>query len=279
MSTTTNPFTTTSAAQIREVMKTNRILSMQALVLCRDEVISRWLTRALFEMGIVPRFFEEAEVALEALNTNRFDLVVVDCDDIEGGMALLRMVRRTSSNKTATVLALVNQRTNMQAAFQIGATLTLQKPFSAGLLSLILRASQGNILRERRRSFRHPVEIPIWVSVDRGPELRATAINLSEDGMALQTQSPLPVDQPVRVRFSLPGTRVSVEAEGAIAWSDRTGRVGIRFLNMQQFVRPLLEKWLQVQFEQLLADQKKENASAVPSGLLATMNRLLPTQV
>jgi len=279
MSTTANLLTTTSAAQIREVMKTNRILCMQALVLCRDEVISRWLARALFDLGLVPQFFEEAEAALEALSANRFDLVVVDCDDVEGGIALLQMVRRTASNKTATVLALVNQRTNMQAAFQIGATLTLQKPFSASLLGMILRASQGNILRERRRSFRHPVEIPVSLSVDCGPELRATAINLSEDGMALQMQNLLPADQPVRVRFDLPGTRISVEAEGAIAWSDRDGRVGIRFLNMQQFVRRHLEKWLQSQFEQLLADQKRENASPVPSGLLVTMNRPQPAQV
>jgi CheY-like chemotaxis protein len=273
MNTTTNPLTTTSAAQIREVMKTNRILCMQALVLCRDEAICRWLARALFDMGIAPRFVEEAEVALEALSSNRFDLVVVDCDDAEGGFALLQMVRRATSNKTATVLALVNQQTQMQAAFQIGATLALQKPFSASLLGMILRASQGNILRERRRSFRYPVEIPVSLSVDRGPELRATVINLSEDGMAIQAQCPLPVDQPVRVRFDLPTTRILVEAEGTIAWSDRNGRVGIRFLNIQHFVRGLLEKWLRGQFEQLLADQKRENASPVPSGLLVTTNR------
>ena len=279
MSTTTNHLTTTSAAQIREVMKTNRILCMQSLVLCRDEVTCRWLTRAMFDLGIAPQFFEEAEVALEALSVDRFDLVVVDCDDVEGGMAFLQMVRRTPSNKAATVLALVNQRTNMQAAFQIAATLTLQKPFSASLLGMILRASQGNILRERRRNFRYPVEIPASLSVDRGPELRATIVNLSEGGMAIQAHSQLPANQPVRVRFDLPGTRISVETEGAIAWSDRSSSAGIQFLNVQQMVRRLLEKWLQSQFEQLLADQKKENASAVPSGLLGTMNRLLPAQV
>ena len=271
--------TTCSAAQTLEVTKANRILCMQSLILCRDEVISRWLARTLLDMGIEPRFFDEADGALEALNANRFDLVVVDCDDVEGGMALLQVVRRTASNKTATILALVNRRTKMKAAFQIGATLALQKPFSASLLGLILRASQGNILRERRRSFRHPVEIPVLVSVDRGPDVRVTAINLSEDGMALQAQYPLPVDQPVRVRFSLPDTRISVEAEGNIAWSDRNGRAGIRFLNIQHFVRWLLEKWLQAQFEQLLAEQKKENASPVPSGLLLTMNRPQPAQV
>jgi len=279
MSAMTNPMTTTSAAQIREVMKTNRILCMQSLVLCRDEVTCRWLTRAMFDLGIAPQFFEEAEVALEALSVDRFDLVVVDCDDVEGGMAFLQMVRRTPSNKAATVLALVNQRTNMQAAFQIAATLTLQKPFSASLLGMILRASQGNILRERRRNFRYPVEIPASLSVDRGPELRATIVNLSEGGMAIQAHSQLPANQPVRVRFDLPGTRISVETEGAIAWSDRSSSAGIQFLNVQQMVRRLLEKWLQSQFEQLLADQKKENASAVPSGLLGTMNRLLPAQV
>ncbi len=279
MSTATNPITTTSASQIVEVMRTNRVLRVQALVLCRDEGISRPLARALFDMGIASRSFEKAESALEALTASRFDLVVVDCDDVDGGMALLRLVRRTPSNKTATVLALVNQRTRMQAAFQSGATLALQKPFSASLLSLILRASQGNILRERRRTFRHPVEIPVSLSVDHGSDVRATAINLSEDGMAIQSQSFLPAEHPVRVRFALPGTRISVEAEGAIAWADRTGRIGIRFLNMQPFVRRILEKWLQTHFEQLLAEQKKETEGLLPRQVPATVNRPLPVRV
>jgi CheY-like chemotaxis protein len=279
MATATNPITTTSASQIVEVMRTNRILGVQALVFCRDEGISRSLARTLLDLGIASRFFEKAEAALEAMNLDRFDLVVVDCDDVKGGMALLQLARRTPSNKTATILALVNQQTPMQAAFQVGATLALQKPFSASLLGLILRASQGNVLRERRRTFRQPVEIPVTLSTDRGPDLRATAINLSEDGMALQTHSSLPADCPVRVRFDLPGTRVSVEAEGTIAWTDRTGRMGLRFLNMQQFVRRVLEKWLQTQFEQLLAEQKKETESLLPSRAMATVNRPQPTRV
>ena len=279
MSTATNDMATTSAAQILQVMKNNRILCMQALVLCKDGMISRWLARDLFDMGIAPQFFDEAEAALEVLNHNRFDLVVVDCDGVEEGMALLQLVRRTASNKAATVLALVNERTQMQAAFQIGATLALQKPFSVSLLGLILRASQGNILRERRRSFRHPVEIPVSLTVEHGPEVPATAINLSEDGMALQVPYPFSANHPVRVRFKLPQTRVSVEAEGTIAWSDRAGRAGIRFSILQPFVRKLLETWLQTRFEQLLSDQKKESESPVPSQLLATVNRPLPVRI
>ena len=87
MSTATNDMATTSAAQILQVMKNNRILCMQALVLCKDGMISRWLARDLFDMGIAPQFFDEAEAALEVLNHNRFDLVVVDCDGVEEGMA------------------------------------------------------------------------------------------------------------------------------------------------------------------------------------------------
>ena len=69
-----------------------------------------------------------------------------------------------------------------------------------------------------------------------------------------------------------------MKAEGAVAWSDRTGRVGIRFLNMKQCVRQILEKWLQTQFEQLLTKQKA-NESLVPSRPLATANRPLPPGV
>lgn len=257
MTTATNPMTTTSSAKLFEAMKANRILRMQALVLCSDEGISRSLTRTLLDMGVAPRLCGKAEAAREALNDNRFDLVVVDCDDVDGGMALLQLVRQTPANKTATILALVNQRTGMQVAFQMGATMALQKPFSASLLGLVLRASQGNILRERRRGFCHPVEIPVSLSVEHGPDVRATAINLSEDGMTLQARAPLPAYHLVRARFDLPETKISVEAKGTIVWADPSGGVGIRFLNMKQCVRQILEKWLQAQFEQSLAEQKE----------------------
>jgi len=146
MNTATGSRTAPRASQIFEVMKTNHLLGLRALVVCHDRELVRSLARHLFALGIAPWLITKTEVALAALNASRFDLVVLDCDDVHESWALLRRVRQTESNKAATVLALVNHRTSMQTALKLGATLALQKPFSAHLLSLVLGASQGNIL-------------------------------------------------------------------------------------------------------------------------------------
>ena len=203
------------------------------------------------------------------MSRRKFDLVVVDCDDAKGGVEFLQAIRRTRSHEMATILAIVNQQTTLPEAFQMGATLALEKPFSANLLNLIFRASLGNMLRERRRTLRHPVEIPVSLSIDQGRDLCATAINLSENGMAIQAPFPLPPNQRVRVRFVLPNTKISIEAEAVIAWSERHGRAGIRFLSVQQFVRRHFESWLRSQFEQMTQALQKEDTGQLARELLA----------
>ena len=266
-----------TGAQAANVVLTNRALGLQALVLCRDSQITRPLLQVLFELGIAPKLYHEAAEALEVIHRRRFDLVIVDCDDTKGGVEFLQSVRRIPSHGMATILAIVNHQTSLLEAFKMGATLALGKPFSGNLLNLIFRASLGNMLRERRRAFRHPVEIPVVIHIDHGQDLRATVINLSEDGMAVQAPFPLPHNQSVRVRFVLPATKISIDAEAVIAWSERHGRSGIRFLNVQHFVRRHFESWLRDQFDQMTQVLQKQDASLMAREVLAG-SRPLPLQ-
>src|SRR5919202_6367165 len=49
----------------------------------------------------------------------------------------------------------------------------------------------------------------------------ALTLNLSKGGVAIRTMSPLDQHAKVRVRFRLPGSKVDVEADSRVAWSDR----------------------------------------------------------
>jgi uncharacterized protein (TIGR02266 family) len=57
----------------------------------------------------------------------------------------------------------------------------------------------------------------------------ALTLNLSKGGVAIRTMSPLPQNAKVRVRFRLPGSRMDIEAESRIAWSDRRVGMGLQF--------------------------------------------------
>ncbi len=61
---------------------------------------------------------------------------------------------------------------------------------------------------EHRYSLRAPCRIAAHVGLPQGPELHATIRNLSMDGLYLELSDPdhpLPINSPLRVRFTLPG--------------------------------------------------------------------------
>src|SRR6059058_5745065 len=57
----------------------------------------------------------------------------------------------------------------------------------------------------------------------------ALTLNLSKGGVAIRTMSPLQQNAKVRVRFRLPGSRLDVEADSRVAWSDRRVGMGLQF--------------------------------------------------
>jgi uncharacterized protein (TIGR02266 family) len=57
----------------------------------------------------------------------------------------------------------------------------------------------------------------------------ALTLNLSKGGVAIRTMSPLQQGSKVRVRFRLPGSKLDIEAESRVAWSDRRVGMGLQF--------------------------------------------------
>ncbi|NUR53405.1 MAG: response regulator [Acidobacteria bacterium] len=57
----------------------------------------------------------------------------------------------------------------------------------------------------------------------------ALTLNISKGGVSIRTMSPLQQNAKVRVRFRLPGSKVDIEAESRVAWSDRRVGMGLQF--------------------------------------------------
>jgi len=60
------------------------------------------------------------------------------------------------------------------------------------------------MVRERRRYYRHPVDMPLRISFPPVQELTATVTNVSEGGMAIRIIGKLPKEGPAQFRFTLP---------------------------------------------------------------------------
>ena len=80
----------------------------------------------------------------------------------------------------------------------------------------------------RRGSPRVTIGIP--VSYRFGNTIAAAlTLNIGKGGVAIRTMSPMAADEPLTLRFRMPGQRREVEAAGRVAWSDRKVGMGVQF--------------------------------------------------
>jgi DNA-binding response OmpR family regulator len=229
---------------------------LESLLLSRDAEVFRVLRPTLEKFSIEVEICQEAKKASEILISEKFDAIIVDCDDLPGGVEVLEGLRTTSSNKNSVTFAIVNgKKTTTQEAFGMGVNFVLHKPLSVLNTSRCLNAALNFMLRERRRYFRHPIKMPARLVLD-GKELQGTSTNISEGGIALLLHHALPKNATPQLLFTLPGTSVALELETEVAWADLKGYVGLRFLNVPPGSRELLERWLNDQMEQQIPGSK-----------------------
>ncbi len=210
----------------------------------RDSSLLGVLRPALEKISVNVQVCVDPQSAEQLLAKRKFDAVIVDCDDLQNGFSLMRSLRRSQSNATCVSFAVVNGRTTTQDAFESGANFVLQKPLSPMHAARCFNAALNFMVRERRRYFRHPVEMPLRISLANEREISATATNLSEGGMAIRILGTVAKDALGLFSFTLPLTNTSLELKGQVAWADGTGHAGIRFLEVPQSSQYQLEKWL-----------------------------------
>jgi len=211
-------------------------MPLESLLLSRDADVIRVFRHTLEKLSISVEVCRGAQSGSEILSSERFDAVVVDCDDLQDGLAVLETMRKSSSNKKAVAFAILNG-TSTQRVFHLGANFVLQKPVSQVNAMRCLTAAINFMATERQRYFRHPVELPATLSFSKGNDLKATMTNLSDGGLTGIS----------KFFFQLPGSAGAIECKGQIAWMDGAGRAGLSFTEMPKPQRQQLQDWLERQ--------------------------------
>ena len=225
-------------------------MELDCLVLSRDPEVVRVLRPAMERLSINVEVPDVARAGHQILLSHKFDGVVIDCDDLEDGLGMLRDVRNAPSNHNSVAFAIVNKATSASQALNMGANFVLQKPIEPVNADRCFSAAIGLMMRERRRYFRVPVEMSVTLLFSEGEHLKTRASNLSEGGMAADL--PTKFSSSIKkVHFTLPGTNNSVETRAELAWADGSGKGGIKFVELPQVSKEHLERWLLNHIEKL----------------------------
>src|SRR5580765_4334026 len=237
-------------------------MTLESLLLSQDPELVRVIRPTLEKLSIDVEICQDARSGSDILISDKFDAVIVDCDDLSGGLALLQGLRNTPSNKNSVAFAILNgKRTTTQEAFGMGANFVLQKPISSLNASRCFHAALNFMLKERRRYFRQPVKMDVQVILE-GKTLTATSTNVSEGGVALLLREALPEGATPHLKFALPDSSIRIEVEAEVAWADFKGLAGLRFHNMAQTAQAQLEEWLDDRMEEEFPGSKDRLAES-----------------
>jgi CheY-like chemotaxis protein len=220
-------------------------MDLRALVVCSDQDSASLLTLVLSELGMAAEHTPSISRGLELLEGQHFDVIVLDYRADRSSEEFLARLRQSAKNRASMLIVIVDNEFNARPVFGLGANFVLYRPLSSERTRISLRAARGLMRRERRRAPRMPVSSTANVACPGAPELNAVLTDLSDGGTALQTANRIPPACKVYFEFSLPGQQQLVRLSGEVAWQDASGRTGIRFLDVPQSSRRLIQTWLQ----------------------------------
>jgi DNA-binding NarL/FixJ family response regulator len=247
-----NPHTKVTSVTCRSARPAPTIIfsMLRSLLLSRDEVTVRVVTRGFKDLDVQLQHFSEADVALAHATKHRFDAIVVDDQLEESHLVLQKLIELPGSSKSVRI-ALVEATATIHTVFKTGTQVIIYKPLSAERVRQGLRAVRNLMGRDRRRSSRRVrTMIPARVSPRqaRGAYKQMLLADLSDSGAAIHSEAgDLPISGTLNLEFTLPGTTELIHATAELVWRDDEGAAGVRFLDMPNYARKQLLQWLKVQ--------------------------------
>src|SRR5271155_2733468 len=140
-------------------------MTLLALLVSNDDSACEVLGRVLPAAGIAVERFSDLATAIDRLQQQRFDALIVDFEDPKAADEVLDEARRLNSGDAPVTVALVAEPAQARAILSAGAHFILYKPLSDDKAKAGLRAVAALLNRERRRAYRVPVQAPVEIKL------------------------------------------------------------------------------------------------------------------
>ena len=226
----------------RPNMARNMVLT--SLVVCRDAQAVQVLSRILENLGIEVESCPDLRMARARIEDRHFNALLVDCQPEPAAGELIALARNTPANKTIVAIAMVSGQNQVRDIFSKGANFILYKPISRERAANSMQAARSLMQSERRIRPRIPLHTNTNIAFAGKEDVPAALMDLSEKGIAFQSDGKLPPYCKVYFQFALSGNTSLIQFSGEVMWQDSSGRVGIRFAQVPQSSRRVLNDWL-----------------------------------
>jgi hypothetical protein len=219
-------------------------MTLESMVVSRDWAEVSVLECILGGLHIGVDVEPEPERARAKLAKSKIDALIVDCD-LDGTSSFLRGLGAGLNAVPLVILSGSNGSTNFENTI---ATFVFKKPISVEQAVRTLSAARNMILDGRLRYNRHALDLKVSLVYGARKKVDAHLMNLSQGGVGIRLYRPLALPSPVGVSFQLPESKLQLKLQGEVAWTDKMGNAGIRFLDMGPAVKRDLQLWLAQQY-------------------------------
>jgi len=119
-----------------------------ALLLSPDDQAVSAITAVLEEMSVTCERPLDGASAAQKLNSNRFDLVLVDCENLPAAKLIFDVCRNRKDGSHPVPVAVVDGRAGLPTAFRLGAELILTKPVAKDQARVTIRTAISRVKKE-----------------------------------------------------------------------------------------------------------------------------------
>jgi CheY-like chemotaxis protein len=219
-------------------------MGLHCLVVTSDPTLLGQIKANFSARGVSLDLRQDSASAVELASRRHWDGLIIDCDDVAGGMEALVHVRSSCSNRETLIVAVVSGSTSKETALDLGASFVLSKPIEESRLHGILDIVVPKMEREHRRYFRYYIELQVRFQNHLGQSFNTTMNNVSEGGMAVKLVDPVHLKGVVPLDFDIPSIEPQAfRAKADIVWSDAFA-MGVRFLHIEKKSELALQSWL-----------------------------------
>src|ERR1019366_8695215 len=119
-----------------------------ALLLSPDDQAVSAITGVLEEMSVTCERPLDGVSAAQKLNSQSFDLVLVDCENLPAAKLIFDVCRRGKNGNNPVPIAIVDGRAGLPTPFRLGAELILTKPVAKDQARSSIRTAVSRVRKD-----------------------------------------------------------------------------------------------------------------------------------
>jgi DNA-binding response OmpR family regulator len=193
-------------------------MQRRGLIVDDEIAVCEMIGKVLTSAGMKALTLTNSTDAHGLLNEGKFDVVFLDLHmAAPDGIELARQMRVSRWNRSTPIILLSDDQrpSAMSIGFEAGASFFLYKPLDKDRVVKLIRAIQGSVEQEKRRTRRIPIQSKVRLRC-RAEELEGETVDVSLNGMLVKAHRTFPAGSPVSLAIQLSPRTKPIVAAGSV---------------------------------------------------------------